>query len=127
MKAAAVALVRRQSMGVEDYLVVWNRLFKTWALPGGKVEEGETPADACRRELREETGMSATTLEEVFSAPSSVDDTRMVHVFACRAIGVPEACEPDSPVGWMSHDALLRFSTFRPFYEQLFAAVRSRL
>ncbi|WP_182353095.1 NUDIX domain-containing protein [Flaviflexus huanghaiensis] len=31
-----------------------------WELPGGKVEDGEDPESACRREIREELGVTAT-------------------------------------------------------------------
>lgn len=45
-------------------LMVYHRKLGKWAAPGGHVEPDETPAEAVRREVLEETGVDVTICDQ---------------------------------------------------------------
>ena len=52
----AGGVVVRELAGRRWYLLVRSASGKKWVLPKGRIERGESPMDAARREVREETG-----------------------------------------------------------------------
>ena len=56
-RAFSVAVYARKG---ERVLVIEHRRLKTWLPIGGELEVGETPLEAARRELREETGLEGS-------------------------------------------------------------------
>lgn len=67
---------------------VWN-----WELPGGLLDDGETPAETAAREVEEETGYRPRSVEHVVTFEPMVGTVRSAHhVFVAR--GAERVTEP---------------------------------
>ncbi|MFI6519433.1 NUDIX hydrolase [Spirillospora sp. NPDC050679] len=83
--------------GAGRALLIWRHRFITdqwgWEMPGGRVEEGEDPAEAAARELLEETGYRAGPLSPLLAVrPSPGVHDGVHHIF--RAEGAKRVGEP---------------------------------
>jgi 8-oxo-dGTP diphosphatase len=65
MKHVVAALIFKDSKVLVCQRTRHQTMPLKWEFPGGKIEEGEQPRDALRRELDEELGIEAKIGEEV--------------------------------------------------------------
>lgn len=65
MKQVAAGLIVRDSKLLICQRTKHQPMPLKWEFPGGKIEHGEQPTDALRRELEEELGIHATVGDEV--------------------------------------------------------------
>jgi ADP-ribose pyrophosphatase len=73
-----ILLVRQYRLPARDYL---------WELPAGRLDKGEKPLQAAKRELKEETGYTASKwskLVSFFPSPGYVSEK--MHVFAAEKL-----------------------------------------
>ena len=87
-KIAAIALLFDDDGRV---LVIERTDGLGWAPPGGKLDLGETPAEAAEREAREETGLEVRARELVgtyaVEPPGDFPHHSVSHVYRCEAVG----------------------------------------
>lgn len=72
-----------------------------WCLPGGFIEKGEMPQEAALRELKEETGLTASGLSffQFCPFPSGLHGEVMVMAYVADSLtGTPEAGDDASEV-----------------------------
>jgi 8-oxo-dGTP pyrophosphatase MutT (NUDIX family) len=104
---AAGCVVHDPDRGV---LLLWRHRFITdtwgWEIPAGAVDDGESPADASAREVREETGWRPGPLEHLVSyQPSNGLSDQRFHVLLARGAereGEPADAGEAERIAWRS-------------------------
>jgi 8-oxo-dGTP pyrophosphatase MutT (NUDIX family) len=96
-REASAAVVRDPARGI---LLLWRHRFITdswgWELPGGEIDDGESPEDAATRETLEETGWRPGPMRLLGAFhPMSGRVEQTFHV--CVADGAERVGEPADP------------------------------
>ncbi|MEU0883032.1 NUDIX domain-containing protein [Lentzea sp. NPDC005914] len=90
-------------------LVVRSRNKKAFYLPGGKIEAGESPAEALRREVREELGIELerpSVLKRYVAPAYGEGEGAMVDMtcFTARLLGVPKPTSEIAELTYVTRD-----------------------
>ncbi|HET6775091.1 MAG TPA: NUDIX hydrolase [Acidimicrobiales bacterium] len=112
-RAASGTVVHDPDRGV---LLLWRHRFITdtwgWEIPAGRIEAGESPEQAARRETLEETGWRPGPLTRVGSyAPSNGTSDQIFHVFTAAGamhVGDPTDIGESERIAWLPVDEVRR-------------------
>jgi len=78
-----------------------------WEFPGGKVESGETPAEACAREIEEELGVRVEVGSPVATVDHAYSHLRVtIHAFRCRILSGTPRTVTGEPMRWLAPDEM---------------------
>jgi 8-oxo-dGTP pyrophosphatase MutT (NUDIX family) len=108
-RAFSVAVFCRNGDAV---LLIRHRRLGTWLPVGGEIEAGETPLEAARRELREETGLEVEPLDflgtwmDRYGGDSTAEATLNMYWTARAVGGEPAPADDVDELRWFARDEL---------------------
>jgi len=108
-KVVAIALVESNGRWLVARRSEGRVFAGLWEFPGGKVEEGESAAEAAVREVREETGLEVRPIALLGRVHTSHGGQAVVlHLVPCQPVaGEPTVCsEAVSELRWVSLEEL---------------------
>ena len=106
-------------------LLSYETKYNKYMIPGGGVEEGESYAECCERELLEETGMKVKAIEEYLEVEELFEDWRHInHYFICELIentGIQHLTDGEKEAGYVSRwidldEAIKDFGDYERFH-----------
>ncbi len=81
-----------------------------WEFPGGKVEPGESPQEACLREVLEETGMEVQVTEPITTIKHAYSHFRItMHAFECVLLS-ENASSSNQPNLWIARESFADYA-----------------
>ena len=91
----------------QKILIIKRRDTPIWVIPGGTIEEGESPEEAIVREVAEETGCKVAISRKsgIYHPVNRLTVT--THVFVCEVLsGTPEVGNETRDIGFFALDSL---------------------
>ncbi len=127
-------------IGPNNLVLVVNQHGRSWSLPKGHIEPGETAEIAARREIQEEAGITKLTFVESLGtyqrhriALDGGDDTSELKQIAISLYTTPQTdlkpIDPDNPEArWVKPNAVASLLTHRhdkAFYQRCLAKIEN--